>query len=370
MTTQQVYTNGAEKSTWVCPFEPRTADALQWVLGVMATKVRLNDRTHMAEWRQIGGWVTDPNYELDDDEDEEDEEYEENLFSHDKIWQDREWEPLTDEAKRYLRDEMQKHYNVKFGRDNLEDALGATLYNLHCDPLKDYFEGLPPPPPKSRNIIHKTLAHCMKVNPEYKALARWASVYMFLGVVWRTFQPGTKLDEIPILVGGGGIGKSTFPAMAVPQHIPNLYGSGLDLGSNAQKQVESILGKAIVEISEMVGAVHGDMNKIKDFISRQNDYGVRLVYRHNNEPLPRRCIMMGTADKDKFLPPDENHRRFVPILLGRGDARKVRSYMAKNRERLWIEAVSLYRNNVTAHLPDNLKEQAETMVKRAQWERK
>ena len=89
--------------------------------------------------------------------------------------------------------------------------------------------------------------------------------------------------------------------MAVPQDIPNLYGSGLDLGSNAQKQVESILGKAIVEISEMVGAGHGDMNKIKDFISRTNDYGVRLVYAHNTEPLPRRCIMVGTADKAPFL---------------------------------------------------------------------
>ena len=41
--------------------------------------------------------------------------------------------------------------------------------------------------------------------------------------------------------------------------------------------------------------------------------------------------------------------------------------MDKNRERLWIEAVGLYRKRVTAHLPDNLKGQAEAMVKRAQW---
>ena len=206
--------------------------------------------------------------------------------------------------------------------------------------------------------------------PEYKELAEWASTYMFLGVVWRTFEPGTKLDEIPILAGGGGIGKSTFPAMAVPQDIPGLYGSGLDLSSTPQRMVESILGKAICEISEMVGAQSGDMNRIKDFISRTNDYGIRLVYKRNTEPLPRRCIMIGTADKRQFLPPDENHRRFVPIVLGRGDARKVRTYLAKNRERLWIEAVGLYHKKVPAHLPDNLKGQAEVMVKRAQWKKK
>ena len=336
--TNQVYTETVKKSSFVCPYEPKTADALQWALRVMGCKIRLNDRSHMAEWRQMGEWVADPDYEFDNDEDEEEDE------DNNRIWQDREWEPLTDEAKYYLRDDMQKRFNVKFGHDHLEAALGALLFNLHMDPLLDYFKSLPKP--TGRNILHKTLAHCMKVDPEYKELAEWASTYMFLGVVWRTFEPGTKLDEIPVLSGGGGIGKSTFPAMAVPQDIPNLYGSGLDLGSTAQRQVESILGKAVVEISEMVGAGHGDMNKIKDFISRQNDYGVRLVYRHNNEPLPRRCIMMGTSDKAQFLPPDDNHRRFIPIMLGRGDARKVRTYMAKNRDRLWAEAVGLYRNKV------------------------
>ena len=44
--------------------------------------------------------------------------------------------------------------------------------------------------------------------------------------------------------------------------------------------------------------------------------------------------------------------------------------MAKNRERLWIEAVGLYRKRVTAHLPDSLKGQAEVAVKRAQWVKK
>ena len=155
--------------------------------------------------------------------------------------------------------------------------------------------------------------------------------------------------------------------MAVPQDIPGLYGSGLDLSSTAQRMVESLQGKAIVEISEMVGANTGDMAKIKDFISRTNDLGIRLAYRHDPESLPRRCIMMGTADRRQFLPPDDNHRRFVPIVLGRGDARKVRTYMTKNRERLWGEAVALYHKGETAHLPERLKEQAAKAVKKAQW---
>ena len=205
----------------------------------------------------------------------------------------------------------------------------------------------------------------MNVRDGYKELAEWASVYMFLGVVWRCYEPGTKLDEIPILVGPGGIGKSTLLAMAVPQDIPRLYGSGLELNGTTQRMVESILGRALVEIDEMVGAGAGDMSRIKAFLSRLSDDGTRLAFKHTTEPLPRRCVMIGTADRDRFLPYDPNLRRFVPVVLNKGDARRVRTYMAKNRDRLWAEAVALYRLKQPAYLPHKLKAQAEWAVRQA-----
>ena len=231
-----------------CPYEPKTADALEWALRMMSIDIRLNDRSHMAEWRRAE-WVerTDEDEDEYDDEDEDEE-------PDDMVWRMKEWEPLTDEAKRYLRDEMQKRVNTKFGRDGLEDSLGAMLYKLHTDPLLEYFKSRPTP--VGRNILHKTLAQCMKVDPAYKELAEWASTYMFLGVVWRTFKPGTKLDEIPVLVGGGGIGKSHVPRPGVYlKHIPGLYGSGLELNSNVSEAwLNRYPGaRPSVEMSEMVG---------------------------------------------------------------------------------------------------------------------
>ena len=271
---------------------------------------------------------------------------------------------MTTRAAAHIRTEILRYYNLTFSQVVFADCLESLLYNREADPLKDYLEGLPKP--QGRNILPYALSTSMHVTEGYEELARWASVYMFLGVVWRTFKPGTKLDEIPILVGGGGIGKSTFPAMAVPQDIPGLYGSGLELNSTSQRMVESLLGRAICEMSEMVGAQSGDMARIKDFISRTNDDGTRLVYKHNTEPLPRRCIMVGTANKEIFLPVDNNHRRFVPIVLGEGKARKVRTYMAKNRERLWGEAMEMYRQGELAHLPERLKGRAKWAVDIAQ----
>ena len=301
MNTQQGYTSLGKKSRPVCPHKPKTADALEWILDRMVRQVQVNVRSQVIEWRQ-GRYNEDGPY-----------------------WEA--WQPLTARASSRMRTEILRYWDHTFSQVVFADCIDSIIYDREVDPLKDYLEGLPTP--TGRNILPTTLQTCMHVKEGYEDLARWASQYMFLGVVWRTFEPGTKLDEIPIFVGPGGIGKSTFPAMAVPQHIPGLYGSGLDLSSTPQRMVESILGRAICEISEMVGAHSGDLARIKDFISRTNDDGTRLVYKHNTEPLPRRCIMMGTADREHFLPRDKNHRRFVPVMLGEGRARKVRTYMAK-----------------------------------------
>ena len=50
-------------------------------------------------------------------------------------------------------------------------------------------------------------------------LREWASYSTFLGVVWRTYQPGTKHDEMVILQGAQGIGKSTFWANSIHKKI-------------------------------------------------------------------------------------------------------------------------------------------------------
>ena len=333
----EVYTNGVAKSSLTCPYPPKTSDALSWGFWFLNIQVRYNLRSQNNEWRQ-GSWIN-------------------------KEWVWNSWEMLTTRSLAVVRSDIQKYCKLTFGREAFAEALDVILYYQEIDPLKEYFESLPEP--TGRNILPKMLSTCMNVADGYEKLAEWASVYMFLGVVWRTFEPGTKLDEIPILVGPGGIGKSTVPAMAVPLGIPGLYGSGLELSGNGKVMVEAIQGRAICEISEMVGASVGDMARIKDFISRVDDAAVRLSYRRDPEPSPRRCIMVGTADRDRFLPRDNNLRRFVPIVLDPGDARKVRRYMDKNRERLWGEAVALYRLKEPAYLPERLKARAQEAVREA-----
>ena len=310
-----------------CPHLPKTAAALEWALGSLGVRVRQNTRRYTVEW-SVGG----------------------------------EWQLMTGRAAARLRSDIESNFVVdgyrglmplKFGREAFNESLDSLLFDYEVDPFVEYLDTLSEP--TGRRKLQGSIAHCFDVAAGYEDLAEWASQAIFLGAVWRAYEPGTVLDEMPIIQGPPGIGKTTIIRLAVPQHIPGLYGSGLDLAETPKGKVEALQGKVIVECSDMMGATAGDANKIKDFISRTDDGSVRLAYRRDPEPCPRRCVLVGTADRDKFLRKDKNPRRFVPIVLTGGKPYMVHRYMNTHRDRLWGEAIELYHKGIQPRLPDELK---------------
>ena len=186
-------------------------------------------------------------------------------------------------------------------------------------------------------------------------LAQWGSVYILLGTIQRSYEPGIKLDEMLVIIGPPGIGKSTLLRHLLPPHLQALFSDGLDLGADAKERVEALQGKSLVEIGEMAGARRADLASLKTFLSRGDDGNVRLAYRHNPEPMPRMANLVGTADRSDPLPDDENVRRFVPVTMEDGDPAALRTFIDDCREQLWAEALALYRRGKSARLPESLK---------------
>ncbi len=233
-----------------------------------------------------------------------------------------------------------------------ELIINACAHNAY-DPLAAWLDDLPRWDRGQR--LKYWLESCFEVAEESLELADWASQFIFLGCVWRAFQPGTKLDEMPILLGSPGIGKSTVLRYALPEEHRYMFTDGLNLPAAAKEKVESLQGRAIVEAAEMSGARKADLESLKAFLSRTDDGSIRLAFRKNPEPMPRRCILVGTADRSDPLPDDRNLRRYVPVTLLSGNAGECMKYMDENRMQIWAEAVHLYRQGVSARLPDNLK---------------
>ena len=275
------------------------------------------------------------------------------------------WKSTTDRMEKKKRREIAETFSYRtvkegkkvirpliYGRESWDEHVGAILADHEVDPFRLWLEGLPRWDGTKR--LHRLLADLFKATDS--PLTRWASTALLLGPVQRCFEPGCKLDEIVILVGGQGIGKSTLLSHLLPQTQPDWFSDSLTMSDNLQKMVEALQGRVVVELSDLQGFRKADMQSLKAFITRRDDGSVRLSFRRNPETMQRRCVLVGTADRSECLPNDSaGLRRFVPVECLEGC--DVEGFMASHRTQLWAEATALFResNGATrANLPRNL----------------
>ena len=281
------------------------------------------------------------------------------------------WKSINDRLESALREEISREFSyavtrekkspLHYGRERWTSCFNAILNGCEIDPFEQWLKSIPKW--DSVNRVCKVLRDLFGCDEDI--LTQWASRYIFLGVVQRTLGPGCKLDEIPVLVGPQGIGKSLMLRLALPQDDPGLFSDGLVLSGTDKERAEALLGRAIVEASEMRGSTRGELESIKSFLTRQDDGIVRLSYRKNPEPSPRRCVIIGTTNKEECLPNDPSgNRRFVPIICHSGNGWKVEKYLNHNRTQLWAEALWLYsRKGIRANLPQRLYTQQAERVR-------
>lgn len=159
-----------------------------------------------------------------------------------------------------------------------------------------------------------------------------------LAAVARVKQPGCKFDNILVLNGPQGVGKSTLIAKLGGEW----YSDSLSLNDTKDKTAaEKLQGYWILEISELAGMRKTEVETLKAFISRQNDiyrgaYGQR-VYPHN-----RQCIFVGTTNAtDGFLRDVTGNRRFWPVDVGKG-WKAPWSLSAAEIGQIWAEVLERY----------------------------
>ena len=271
----------------------------------------------------------------------------------------KEWARPNDRSKQRLREVIKDRYvyynrggeaqRLNFGKDTFDDMLNVLLYDQEVDPFLAWLEALPKWDKEER--LATWLGHVFKIS-RYQEIGAWASRFMFLGPVWRAYHPGWKLDEVPVLMGPGGVGKSTTVQFMLPlKHRAEWFGE-LNLAWDMKRRVECLQGRVLVELGDMAGASKAEREELKTFITQANDGIVRLTWRRDPETLLRRCVFVGTSDSDTPLPNDDNLRRWVPVFIDKASPgpAKVRKYLDENRTQLWAEARHLYHEGVDARL--------------------
>lgn len=263
----------------------------------------------------------------------------------------RDW---TDNDDAGLRHYIEKVYGVT-GKDRISDAVSLCCHRNKINAVQDYLRELPAwdgtPRVETLFIEYLGAADCVYT----RAVARTS----LTAAVARTMQPGVKYDYMPVLVGPQGLGKSTLLRKLAPRWFNDSLQS-----FDGKDAYETIQGSWIMELAELVGMSKADDNKIKQFLSKQEDI-FREPYGRRTGRYPRRCVFFGTTNEEEFLRDHTGNRRFWPMECGvQQPVKSVFTELDAEVPQIWAEALVMWGNGEKLYLPPEL----EVFAKRAQEE--
>jgi putative DNA primase/helicase len=163
-----------------------------------------------------------------------------------------------------------------------------------------------------------------------------ASRNFWLSLAARILEPGCKVDNMIVLEGPQGVGKSKALKIIAGDWFAEQHESA----TNPKAFAEILQGKVLIEISEMDAFNRAEVNRVKQTISCSSDR-FRASYGRYATDHPRTCIFVGTTNRDDWNRDETGARRFWPIAC-RGDIDL--TGIATNRDQLLAEAASRFKN--------------------------
>lgn len=163
---------------------------------------------------------------------------------------------------------------------------------------------------------------------------RMVGSWWLISAVARIYQPGCKVDTVPILEGPQGARKSTaLRTLAGAQFFSD---TPIDIGNKDAYQ--AIQGCWFVELAELDSLMRAEASRAKAFFSSGTDryrptYGRRVI------ESKRQCVFVGTVNLSEYLSDPTGARRFHPIACGA----ILIDDLERDRDQLWAEAVHEYR---------------------------
>lgn len=223
---------------------------------------------------------------------------------------------------------LSKQWNIDVGHGTVAQAITFAARSASYHPVTEWLAGLRWDGVPRLDTWLVDL--CEVADSPY---ARKVGTWFLCGAVNRVCVPGVKHDEMLVLEGPQGAGKSSAFKVLAGEWFSD---SPLDL-TNKDRFVQ-LRGNLIVEIAELDGFTKQEVTRVKAFMSSSvDDY--RAPYARQNSKVPRQCVFGGTVNENEYLHDATGGRRFYPVRVGRVDLRA----LAMIREQLWAEAFHRWR---------------------------
>lgn len=178
------------------------------------------------------------------------------------------------------------------------------------------------------------------------AFERLVGPKILIGAIARIYEPGCKVDNVPIFEGPQGAKKTT----AIRIMAGRKYHVELVTNFESKDTLLIMQGAWVCEVAELTSLSRSEYNAVKAILTRTEDkfrapYG-RAVIDH-----PRCCVFWGTTNPEGtgYLKDPTGNRRYWPIAVNQVDIQA----LTDDREQLWAEAVHRYKNGEAWWLTDS-----------------
>lgn len=142
--------------------------------------------------------------------------------------------------------------------------------------------------------------------------------YFWLSVYCRVTYPGCFAPMVLSLFGAQNAGKSWMSTLICREATGDRNANSvlLNLGKDRNSFLRAMTGNSIIaNIGEMTGFSKGDLNDIKDFITRTSDMMDQKYEKHINQARQWVCVMDGNK-YEGLQRDDTGNRRFYPMFVG------------------------------------------------------
>lgn len=211
----------------------------------------------------------------------------------------------------HVKAHIDKCYNIQFSTDILNEVIDREAYDNKFHPIKSMIESKDWDGTERIETLFIDYLGAPDNHYNREVAKKW-----LMGAVARIYNPGIKFDNMVVLYGKQGEGKSTVASKLGGDWYNQSIKSFA--GDEALKKVQ---GSWICEIEELSAFQKSTIEEIKSFVSAVIDV-YRASYGRRVERHPRQCVFIGTTNNYEFLKDKTGNRRFWPITTNKSKATK------------------------------------------------
>lgn len=251
------------------------------------------------------------------------------------------WTESDDVATACWLDEQRK---IEAKTSTVAEAVALVAERNSYHPIRDFLDGLKWDGEHRLSLFFQRYFSASLMQKLRGSLDRYQSIVarrFLISAVARIYEPGCQADQVLILEGVQGAGKSgAVKTLGAP------WVSDTSLAIGEKDALASLQGVWIVELPEVeeqfVRRSHGGL---KAFVTSRVDR-FRPAYGRRTRDFPRQCVFIGTTNHEQYFQDTTGNRRFWPVWVSSVRLDELR----RDRDQLWAEAVALYRAGEPWHL--------------------